>query len=316
MGIVAGESAVAGMFTGASDGAFMVKMGDTFILSVEYAVAVMENVMVVDAGKETAYVRVAFTLAGGIRGQKYDCLIFKNVWSVNKQERNNEMPYAKERIERITKEFTDRFKDHIATFTDLSPNCSVLEWVNKDGSTVDHFVAVLHSIKLPIKQCALMIYGDLDEATFVWYHSMSWGSFENVSLDYFLEKCRASEVGNRFVIWDKKEAEETIRNLEEGEDKEENAFFIKTFKDDDASCLDSAEEWCAWLNDITGTDVDSELLEHLYDCGEVVHDRAIAYLTGIKMALKQRGITDSATPNDLKNEWKVKHGRDCIKEDS
>jgi hypothetical protein len=220
------------------------------------------------------------------------------------------MSYAQERIDKITKEFTERFKDHVATFTDLAPNCSVLEWRNKDGSSADHFVAVLHYITLPIKQCALMIYGDLDEATFVWYHSMSWESFESVSLGYLCSKCRASEVGNRFVTWDQREAAEAIdessvehKGLNDGKDR--------TY---------TAEDWREWLDTYCDiTDGTEDLYEGLADCGEVVHDRAIAYLTGIKMALKQQGRTkteDSNVPQDLTNLGKVTHGRDCIKGDS
>ena len=195
------------------------------------------------------------------------------------------MSYPEEREKERTEHYNKEFKDHVAKFIDLPDGTQVLEWRNKNGGSNYYFNAILWD-------GALMIYGDLGEAVFMWYRRLSFMDFEGLNLGYFASKCCASEVGRHFVEWDKKQALEVIKEWS----KYEDAFDLVNFNEQHyEDALDSAESWLDWLRSnedavcFRSEGWDGETFDNIARAGEVIHGRCFGYLHGIKMALKQRG---------------------------
>lgn len=189
------------------------------------------------------------------------------------------MLYQEEREKLLTEHYNEAFKDHVASFIDLPDGTQVLKWRNKRGGTDYYFNAVL-------QDGALMIYGDLGEAVFMWYSHITWKFFANLQFGYFASKCCASVVGKHFVEWDKKHAVEVIMQVA-GEGDFDLALFRQC---DGEDALGSAEEWLDWLqdhNEVLIDDFDGETFGYMVRVGEVIHGRCFGYLYGIKLAIKQ-----------------------------
>lgn len=215
------------------------------------------------------------------------------------------MTQESERIMRTNTDFEKEvreqwFKNHVAKFTDIADGTKILEWRNKDGSSIFWFTAVL-------RQGALMIYGDIGEAIYRWYPDVSgWEFFEDTNIDYFESKCCASEEGRRYQEWSSKKAieymhwhfksmAESLENKTAEEIDEE--FWKHCLKFDDEGGIEALYDECAWneggwrvwcenhyADELLGEDA----WEWAPGCGLVVAQRCVAHLIGIQMALEQR----------------------------
>lgn len=188
------------------------------------------------------------------------------------------------------------FPNHVAKFTDLADGTKILEWRNKDGSSVYWFTAVL-------RQGALMIYGDIGEAIYRWYPDVSgWEFFTNTGISYFESKCCASEEGRRYYEWDEQKAiqylHEHFKDMANERDKTDEEmdeeFWKLCLRFDDESGLEaladeaSWEEWWVEHHDEMDDLLGSDSWEWAPTCGRVVARRCEAHLIGIQMALEQK----------------------------
>jgi hypothetical protein len=189
------------------------------------------------------------------------------------------MTYAQDREKELIQEFSDKYKDHIPKFsTDSANNTSILEWRHKSGSSRYGFTAILH-------KGYLMLYGSFGEAVFCWRDPITWEFFNDMELDYFCGKCRASRVGSRFTEWSLESVCKAISGLETSLSTETVQKMFNGFGG--AAMSVSQKSWVKWLYDHCAFLEGTDLFAHLGNCGEVISIDCIAFFVGLKMAAQQ-----------------------------
>lgn len=81
----------------------------------------------------------------------------------------------------------------------------------------------------------LVVTGDLGSAVYQWHGNpaLSWAWLADLSFDYFLGKCQASEVGRDFSEWDAAAAREAFASVQEGLEPKERRRISKMIEDND-----------------------------------------------------------------------------------
>lgn len=175
-----------------------------------------------------------------------------------------------------------------ARYTTLATPMERLVW-QKEGDS-SYYVAYHRT------GTTLLVIGDLGEAVYRWHPAqpidLRWIS--NCNLDYFKEKCCASEVGSKFEEWDsgaaKKYFEEMMRTPVEDDSDEAEQTFEKTMEEFAAlhgpEAFEYEMSWHMWLanNGDFLRQYDYDWCEWAYDIGMVTHARCRLHLLGLKMA--------------------------------
>jgi len=176
------------------------------------------------------------------------------------------------------------FKDHVArldryNFFNGAVHIEFLEW-KKPGTgiyKVNYF--------LNCTTGDLLITGDMGSAVYKYYTYKTFNDIASDYLSYFQSKCVASENGRENKVWDSDIATDKMFEYLAEDDA---AITKEEFKNSDYSDnMRTHHEWCEWVYNGELSDKLIDHYEHLCDIGLVDDNRAIAYLIGIKMAVKQ-----------------------------
>lgn len=173
------------------------------------------------------------------------------------------------------------FKDHKADYQRVSEDIELLTWA-KPGTGID-------KVEYLTYKGTLFIKGDLGEAVFQWYPSISLKAISGFGLSYFVEKCQASEGGNYWREWDSGTAKKCLVEHFRESDRADRLELFRDFRDNggfDATC--GKYEWEGWISDYNCEHwFGSNYSEWLYDVGKVVPWRMQSWLVGIKLAMEQ-----------------------------
>jgi hypothetical protein len=174
----------------------------------------------------------------------------------------------------------DWFKNHIAEYfisETKDIKIQLLKW--KEPETSVYFV------KYILDYNSLFIKGDIGEAAFCWNNPVSFKNIANMDLNYFAQKCVASEKGKDFTSWNPQLAKERL--------KEESGISDSLKK----QLLNDVEDLGDWkfIIDRMYSDCDPEggagyIIDnygYLINIGMEPHIRLKGYLEGIKMANEQ-----------------------------
>ena len=140
----------------------------------------------------------------------------------------------------------------------------------------------------------LVATGDLGDAIYQWYGPEGGVTLEwiaGLNLDYFAEKCLASEEGAGYKEWSKEAAKIYLKQLmaEEGMEKERKA--IEGLKKNNVASafayVDSKEDWIEFLNN-WGDEVFGSACFEYCGIGTVVNMRCQGHLLGLRMALLEK----------------------------
>lgn len=202
----------------------------------------------------------------------------------------------------VEREIRERwFKDHVAKFTEHPDGTKILEWRNKDGSSIYWFTAVFH-------RGNLLVYGDIGDAIYRWYGSTNhWEFFADMNIEYFESKCCASETGHRYYDWNEKRVLscmlDHMRLTAESRDKTDKEvdeevwrLCLHFFDEGGIEAADNEDSWQDWYNQHYDEEelVGMDAWEWVPNCGRVVACRCVAHLIGIQMALKQREVQNES----------------------
>lgn len=139
----------------------------------------------------------------------------------------------------------------------------------------------------------LYVTGDLGDATYCRAEGLSW--WAGLSIDYFAEKCDASEYGRGYKSWDPDEArfraeEHFRRDIEEALDEDYAAKYrqrYQYFKENGGpSALYHEQEWAQWLSE-HGVEALGDDYWEFGMFGRVIHVRCHGHLQGLKRAMAQ-----------------------------
>lgn len=191
------------------------------------------------------------------------------------------------REEKIAKEIRENwFKNHKSKLKKIEGLGEVLLW--KQHGTV------LYKVQYFMVSNMLFITGDLGDAAFNLTWRSTLESFRNVSLSYFFSKLTAYygdkyDFNSKEAIKELKEHKALLVDEDEGGyDESEVEVFDELIKvADDCSTVG---DWTFELNSEYIDDVleiDPDAYEWIYDIGNVIPNRIIAYWVGLKMALEQ-----------------------------
>jgi hypothetical protein len=196
---------------------------------------------------------------------------------------------GKARYEWERKEFDSWFKNHVATYEEITTpkgiNIEILTWRQPESS--------IYFIRYIKNRGTLSVSGDVGDAIYQWHHSI--GSMECIAgleVDYFASKCMASENGRGYKEWNedeaKKDIEDYITECEKEWDDEEKALDIreKFAILDGNEALSSMGEWHAWLHE-NGYEFFGDDYYEFGNIGTVVDMRCHSHLYGLKLAIKQ-----------------------------
>ena len=187
----------------------------------------------------------------------------------------------------------DVFAKHQATYaTWKAPNGWDVEWLSwrEPGTNI---YAIIYLQMGPF----LFICGDVGEATFSWSESHDLAWIASCNLDYFLSKCRASESGTRFEIWDEKKAKERLTDRLKSLDEEREGPDGDVEGGPAEQRFDECGGWGALEDRFTW---DTWAADNAYDVfgddwyeggmgapGMTTHPRAILIFEGLKLAIAQ-----------------------------
>lgn len=174
------------------------------------------------------------------------------------------------------------FKDHVASIIlghvghGLEPSnvqVTVINWKNPKSWN--------YGCRFIIHRRWLTVVGDIGEAVFEWSEDITLKFLASLDFDYFLSKCRASESGKDFEMWNSKAAisrlQEFLRDGTGTEQKVEDAIA------DLLPYSGNKHEWCEAIYNGVATFKDYDFA--LSDAGSVPHTRAIGMFVGLQMAI-------------------------------
>ncbi len=145
-----------------------------------------------------------------------------------------------------------------------------------------------------IHQGLLIAGGDMGDAMYEWHDAITLKFLAETQLDYFAQKCCASETGRKLRSWYPEKVREEIRQHEYffvGDDPVQYPHF-QEYK---GQLFDAAEDSQAWmcllmnLNDADGVEtvLGEDWHEIWPDIGYDHHTRLIAHWVGLQMAWEQ-----------------------------
>ena len=191
--------------------------------------------------------------------------------------------------EDVTKQIRRWFVDHVATvniFRRGEREIQEILW-KKPGTGVN-------SILYIIKNRTLCVQGDLGEAVYRWSDVINLPFLAGCYLDYFAEKCEASECGRGFKEWNELKAREYLDDWlsQLAEERECNVSDLLTHEHEDVtaselrSACDHEHEFYIMLDSHYGL-FGSDWGESSW--GEDIAIRCIYHNVGLKMAHEQLG---------------------------
>lgn len=181
----------------------------------------------------------------------------------------------------------EQFKDHIVSEHEQhGSDIELLVW-QKPNTFIYKVTYLCH-------KNVLFISGDIGEAVFKWSYPIGLKAISECNIDYFMEKCEASEGGRYWREWDYSVALKCIVDHFRNSDKKGRANLFHEFRNSFGfTCLNSREEWVN-LGDNREEFFGRDAWEWIYGIGDVYPLRAQAWLTGLKMAFEQIGINNAS----------------------
>lgn len=135
----------------------------------------------------------------------------------------------------------------------------------------------------------LIVVGDLGEAVYQWGQNIDLKFLGQINFDYFMGKCRASEVGTKFRMWCGRTAHDALQHQLAECSREEKRFIesinIGTPKDEFDNLL---------LEAVHHGGVDYDFAASVSECGYIPNCRCVGHFVGLQMAIKQL----TQPPND------------------
>ncbi len=132
----------------------------------------------------------------------------------------------------------------------------------------------------------LYVSGDLGEAIYGGWdkgYPLEW--IAGLNLDYFAQKCQASETGREYYEWDEKTARKRLlgwmENWEDPKDQEAKVRELGGF-----DVLHNEHEWVQWMHESGYQALGDEYYELGY-AGRKINIRCQAHLIGLKLAFHQ-----------------------------
>lgn len=153
-----------------------------------------------------------------------------------------------------------------------------------------------------IHRNTLVVIGDVGDAIYRWSQPITFEWLARLDVQYFAEKCVASERGFRFMEWDTQLARARIDAFIAGLEEDRNPHKLSSA---DRRMLYAAsgsshELWRTFEHELSD---DARRLIGSFDClaeiGQRVAARCAAHLQGIKMAMKQAGARTPAESPQL-----------------
>lgn len=183
-------------------------------------------------------------------------------------------------------DFKERFKNHKIISHQLYgysigiPTIEHLVW-GKPGTIINRIYYMLH------RQSGLLcVYGDLYDAVYQWYGpdlTLEW--IANCNLDYFHQKCKASQNGASYknYDWDSELAERTIvEYFKEYDDCDRYKNYMDSYL---RRVIDNKENFIAELYNIDGIEMFGEdFWEWVPTSGNTIPWTTKAHLAGLKIA--------------------------------
>ena len=136
----------------------------------------------------------------------------------------------------------------------------------------------------------LVVVGDLGDAVYQWHGDprLTFQWLAGLDLDYFVSKCRASEVGVPFEEWSEEIARERFADLRKSyaeHDPERVALLDKIIEETHGVPFDNRGAWNAYA--------DTELrqvwedLDGVFDIGQTIAYLAVCHWTGLRLAFPE-----------------------------
>ncbi len=169
------------------------------------------------------------------------------------------------------------FKDHYAA--ELSPG--IFEF-RKPGTWTYGMRFIIHSRWLAV-------LGDIGEATYEWSETITPDFLRNLDFDYFRSKCRASESGRDFDLFDAEAGAEALA-VETARMREEEYPHPRHTALDELSRIvrrcSCRDEWrqAVWRRYEEGV-IDADTASDAFKLAIFPHPRQIGHWVGVQMAL-------------------------------
>lgn len=178
-------------------------------------------------------------------------------------------------LETQTKRYREEwFKNHTVNII-TAADATLIKWENPKSWN--------YGCRYLLHRRWLCVVGDIGEATYEWGQNITIGFLAGCDFDYFHGKCRASEVGRRFVQWDERKAAEAVASfLSEDVDGLDIRNALESI--DHNTPKDEFEDA---LRRAYHHGLDTEILSGFIHAGEEPSCRAIGHWVGIKMAHEQ-----------------------------
>jgi len=223
------------------------------------------------------------------------------------------MEVAEETIKEITKEYEINHisgldEKQIKYFTDGFAKHEILEHIELENWEIIDFGekdSGFYHVKIIFdKQYGnIMISGDIGDATYGFNrHNVSLESLSCVTdIQYFLGKCRSSEVGQEYVEWDKEVAKKQLKDdifslidHDQIGDSTERDDIIFEFIGESLGCdfmeydfnsiFNDQANFIEWIN-THGYTIDNEAYDWV-DFGKIPNGRVYLHLYALKLAIK------------------------------
>lgn len=171
------------------------------------------------------------------------------------------------------------FKDHKAA---LLLGQATLPWA---GTTIIEWkkpASWNYGCRFIIHSQWLTVVGDIGEAVYQWGQTIDLPFLASLNFDYFMGKCRASEVGTRFRQWCPRTAVESLqRHLAECSNEEKK--FIE-----DITVGTPKDEFDHLLNEgVARGDLEYDFAGSISECGYIPNCRCVGHYVGLQMAIEQ-----------------------------
>jgi len=173
----------------------------------------------------------------------------------------------------------DWFEDHKATLLVSGDGTKVIDW-QKPGTWIYGMRFVIHSRWLAV-------LGDLGEATYEWSSNIDPEFLATLNFDYFLGKCRASEHGREFTVYEPDVLTTELAEYVKEADNEDRLRLTELLANLGVYC--DRDEWVQAIREAydDGLLRDAEEAGIVASLGLVPDGHAIAHWVGIRMACQQ-----------------------------
>lgn len=176
---------------------------------------------------------------------------------------------------------TEWFKDHRAQCLAVTTDFRVIEWRNPQSW--------VYGVRFIMHRRWLVVVGDIGEAVYEWSEDISPEFLRGLDFDYFRSKCRASESGQDFNLFDAGEGKAALLTEVACSAKEDpkwaDVLYKLSSKIGSCSCIDEWKEAVRYYYDMG--DLDAEAASRAYDLSVFPHPRQIGHFVGLQLALGQ-----------------------------